>query len=559
MPLRNFNNAEGTRMTVPVFEEYEPASDCGCAGCVEWRRSAFHTLSLREGGHPAAHGARRALVLATAAGVVLGGGTAAAASPDPGGQGQGPATAPVEHAKLPATTRSAIISRAAKWVAAKVPYRMDKNWKDGYRQDCSGFVSMAWGLDGNEWTGNLAQYGRRTKRSALRPGDILLFHNPANPNKGSHVTIFGGWTNSAHTSYLAYEQTRPHTRAQSTPYAYWSHSGRYVPYRYKGLRTGSGGSRPVTVYPGVRSFGKGAKNADVTRLGRMLVARGGGRFYRQGPGPRWGEADRRATQAFQRAQGWTGSDADGLPGRTTWSLLVKGGGKNIPAAGKHRTTGSSRTTTGTGGKGSPARTSSPARTNSPARTSSPAHSSSPAGTSSPTSASSPAGTSAPATPAGTPATPVGQARPSAPAGTKAPAGHASTGTPAGAKPPAGTKPPTGTKNPAGTKPPARPSTPAGHAGTPARTNTPARHPSAARAAAFPGAAFFRRGQSGPHVEQLGKQLVKKGFGTYYTAGPGPRWSEADRRNVQAFQRAQGWTGAAANGYPGPETWRRLFA
>lgn len=53
--------------------------------------------------------------------------------------------------------------------------------------------------------------------------------------------------------------------------------------------------------------------------------------------------------------------------------------------------------------------------------------------------------------------------------------------------------------------------------------------------------------------------MKKGYGRYYTSGPGPRWTEADRRNVEAFQRAQGWRGAEAEGYPGPETWRRLFA
>lgn len=53
--------------------------------------------------------------------------------------------------------------------------------------------------------------------------------------------------------------------------------------------------------------------------------------------------------------------------------------------------------------------------------------------------------------------------------------------------------------------------------------------------------------------------MKKGFGTYYTSGPGPRWGEADRRGVEAFQRAQGWRGGAADGWPGPETWRRLFS
>lgn len=53
--------------------------------------------------------------------------------------------------------------------------------------------------------------------------------------------------------------------------------------------------------------------------------------------------------------------------------------------------------------------------------------------------------------------------------------------------------------------------------------------------------------------------MKRGYGRHYVSGPGPRWGEADRRNVEDFQRAQGWRGSAADGYPGPETWRRLFA
>ena len=61
-------SAEGNRMTVPAFEEYVPAIDCICAGCAAQRRTAASALPVRYGGHPAAHGARRALVLATAAG-----------------------------------------------------------------------------------------------------------------------------------------------------------------------------------------------------------------------------------------------------------------------------------------------------------------------------------------------------------------------------------------------------------------------------------------------------------------------------------------------------------
>ncbi|MEV6260279.1 peptidoglycan-binding protein [Streptomyces sp. NPDC051784] len=428
-------------MTVPVFEEYEPEADCGCRGCAQQRRTAA-TLPARHGGHPAAHGARRALVLATATGVVLscGAGQAAAheadrggpptrtiADPQPGSpQGSvgplnndGAPGAPAPGTAQRTTTRTAIIDRAKKWVTAKVPYDMTAYWSDGYRQDCSGYVSMAWNLGTNEWTGSLAGFGTKIARADLQPGDILLFHNPADPAVGSHVTIFGGWADGTHTHYLAYELTDPKARKATTPMAYWSNSSKYVAYRYKGIVSGSSDSGSATAFPGAAKFGAGANNAHVTRLGKMLIAQGGGRFYVQGAGPRWGDADRRATQAFQLAQGWTGKEADGIPGPHTWKLLVQGTGRKIPATG-----------TGTSPGGS---------------------------------------------------------------------------------------------------------------------------------AAYPGRSHFQPGKAGSHVQRLGEQLVRKGYGAHYTSGPGPRWTEADRRNVEAFQRAQGWRGAAADGYPGPETWRRLFA
>ncbi|AXG78026.1 peptidoglycan-binding protein [Streptomyces paludis] len=518
-------------MTVPVFEEYEPALDCACAGCAERRRDLARGLPVRAGGHPAAHGVRRALVLATAAGVAFGTPGAGAhaaqaaglpagtptgtpaglsqldavglpdtadridtvglpdiadridavalpAAPDPdtpqGGSGPlhgrplpGPGSSSPS-GQLRKSTRADIINRAKRWVDAQVPYSMEKYWSDGYRQDCSGYVSMAWNLGSNEWTGSLAEYGVKIDREELQPGDMLLFHNPADPNKGSHVTIFGGWTDYTHASYVAYEQTKPYTRAQATPMAYWSNSSRYVPYRYKGVTddtdgkgpdtgtgTGTGAGKPTSTgasatYPGASAFGPGAHNKYVTQLGQMLVERGGRRFYTQGPGPSWGEADRRATQAFQLAQGWRGAEADGLPGPETWRYLVKGLGKDIPPAG------------------------------------------------------------------------------------------------AGAAPAAGPGAGAGLAGGAGAGPGAQ-----GGRGTQVSAG--------AKASAFPGAGHFRPGRSSAYVAELGRQLVRKGFGKHYVSGPGTRWTEADRRNVEAFQRAQGWRGAEADGYPGPQTWRRLFA
>lgn len=79
-----------------------------------------------------------------------------------------------------------------------------------------------------------------------------------------------------------------------------------------------------------------------------------------------------------------------------------------------------------------------------------------------------------------------------------------------------------------------------------------------KAPPFPGTQYFKPGANNKYVTMLGQQLVKKGYGKYYKSGPGPKWSDADRQAVAAFQRAQGWTGKDADGYPGPETWKRLF-
>lgn len=75
---------------------------------------------------------------------------------------------------------------------------------------------------------------------------------------------------------------------------------------------------------------------------------------------------------------------------------------------------------------------------------------------------------------------------------------------------------------------------------------------------FPGRSAFQMGKSHPAVTLMGKRLVAHGFDKHYKVGPGPTFSEADRKNVQDFQKAQGWTGSDADGFPGPVTWERLM-
>ncbi|WP_331283911.1 MULTISPECIES: peptidoglycan-binding protein [unclassified Streptomyces] len=89
------------------------------------------------------------------------------------------------------------------------------------------------------------------------------------------------------------------------------------------IPSGGGGTPAIPAFPGAQYFKAGAVNDFVTQLGKALVRHGLGRFYSVGPGRKWGDADRNAVRAFQLAQGWSGSDADGYPGSETWHRLMQ--------------------------------------------------------------------------------------------------------------------------------------------------------------------------------------------------------------------------------------------
>lgn len=71
-----------------------------------------------------------------------------------------------------------------------------------------------------------------------------------------------------------------------------------------------------------KNYGPGHVGPHITWLGQRLVKHGFGDYYEQGPGPVWGAADRANVREFQKAQGWAGADADGLPGRETLKRLT---------------------------------------------------------------------------------------------------------------------------------------------------------------------------------------------------------------------------------------------
>ncbi|GAA1920821.1 hypothetical protein GCM10009716_31840 [Streptomyces sodiiphilus] len=73
-------------------------------------------------------------------------------------------------------------------------------------------------------------------------------------------------------------------------------------------------------FPGPSFFRVGRNSPVVTAMGRRLVAEGCGR-YQVGPGPQWTSVDQASYAAWQRKLGFTGPDADGIPGRTSWNRL----------------------------------------------------------------------------------------------------------------------------------------------------------------------------------------------------------------------------------------------
>lgn len=112
----------------------------------------------------------------------------------------------------PTGSRQRTLERAATWLTANggrpVPYSQSARWRDGYRQDCSGYASMALGLPA-PGTNTVGLAGNRNitrpiAMGELQPGDLVI--DALGNSNTRHVVIFERWNDAAHTSYMAYEQ-----------------------------------------------------------------------------------------------------------------------------------------------------------------------------------------------------------------------------------------------------------------------------------------------------------------------------------------------------------------
>lgn len=138
--------------------------------------------------------------------------------------------------------RSEIIQRAESWLCPSVPHSSAKfhhNEHGIYRTDCSGYVSMAWGLPGVPHdrrggldTSGLAAVSEMIEREDLRAGDVLL--RTGGSRLIRHVTIFHEWADDGRMSYWGFEQAAGSGtthRLITYPYDGLEH---FLPRRYRG-------------------------------------------------------------------------------------------------------------------------------------------------------------------------------------------------------------------------------------------------------------------------------------------------------------------------------------
>ena len=142
-----------------------------------------------------------------------------------------------------AIPRNDVIARAQSWSGVPVPYSQT-SYYDGYRQDCSGYVSYCWatqtasGSPVSYNTNSLVNVTSPITQDELKQGDILL--NTAGGQTASefaHVVLFDHWDNSTHTLYWVYEQGPDKTYYHKIPYPYWSNYDpqEYTPRRYNNI------------------------------------------------------------------------------------------------------------------------------------------------------------------------------------------------------------------------------------------------------------------------------------------------------------------------------------
>ncbi|MGW2667686.1 hypothetical protein ACWC5F_06430, partial [Streptomyces sp. NPDC001272] len=154
-----------------------------------------------------------------------------------------------------AITQQQIIARAHDWIDNAVPYSQSLAWQDSavggpYRADCSGFISMAWGLKDSLVTWTLPDVSTVTATdvigyTGLQPGDALDY-------TADHVVLFDSWADKSAGTFYYDAEHRPGTVAdQRQGSVYASTLDGHALTNYEALRYKNvvGGGASVGVSP----------------------------------------------------------------------------------------------------------------------------------------------------------------------------------------------------------------------------------------------------------------------------------------------------------------------
>jgi hypothetical protein len=74
---------------------------------------------------------------------------------------------------------------------------------------------------------------------------------------------------------------------------------------------------------------------------------------------------------------------------------------------------------------------------------------------------------------------------------------------------------------------------------------------------YPGASFFVAGRRSPIIAAMHDRLVAVGCNRYQSSANKDMWGSGDEHSYAAWQRHLGYSGADANGIPGPTSWAAL--
>lgn len=160
----------------------------------------------------------------------------------------GGCTAAAVVAAAPDAARRAVIERALKWIDDGVLYSQSAT-HEGYRRDCSGFVSMAWGLaKPGTSTAGLAPYDDSDSHaiswSEIEPGDAV------NIRAGGrhHTMLFGRWLDASHTDACVLQENHTGTPANIRAYP-GSFVRGFRPIRANHMKTASPTATPPVSEP----------------------------------------------------------------------------------------------------------------------------------------------------------------------------------------------------------------------------------------------------------------------------------------------------------------------